>query len=461
MQPVTLFLHLLLKRDQDIPEKIVPVPDHLHRAICTGPFEYILKLHAMKRIILVVAVLTAFSALWNSCSRKEQAGTLRFGLEFTDDGALKSAGSDLFITAALVTITGENGEIVAEKEYLPLYRFGDQYITESLTLPVGRYRLTEFMLIDDAGAIFWATSVEGSPLAHLVSRPLPVPFVIDYEQTTDLHVQVVRVEGHSPSDFGYVRFPVDFVERFCLRVFYSDVFPAGSIDSVPGPDGLWIPAPQFSLSVYMNHRQVLNAPLYSGTNDYEIPLGGDWYRLIATDMHGRQFYQEQFPLEALLKHSCTEGAPPLVIYHEADSGIYITPEGLTEPTISQGVFGNLTIPVDDSTMTEQYDFAPVVHDVYFYPYALMDSVLATNLAPVDCYFPEEMLLMAPVAIARPNSWGYFQVPLEAGRYLYLVKTDMGFYFDAWISSHLPGLVVVNPGEVTEIMIHVIDCSMWM
>ena len=418
-------------------------------------------MHAMKRIALTIAVLTLAGALWNSCSRTEQAGTLRLGLEFTDDGALKSAGSDLYITAALVTIAGENGEIVAEKEHLPLYRFGDQYITEALTLPVGHYTLTEFMLIDDAGTILWATPVAGSPLAHLVRHPLPVPFVIDYEQTTDLYVQVIRVEDHSPSDFGYVRFPVDFVERFCLRVFFSHPFPAEYPDSVPGPDGLWIPAPQFNLSIYIYHRQVLNAPLYSGTNDYEIPLGGDWYRLVATDINGHQFYEEQFPLEALLKHSCAEGAPPLVIYHEADTGIYITPEGLTRPTISQGVFGNLTIPVDDSTMTGQYDFAPVIYDVYFYPYALMDSAMSMNLAPIDCYFPEEMLLIPPVAITRPNSGGYFQVPLEAGRYLYLVKTDMGFYFDAWISSHLPGQVVVYPGEVTEIMIHVIDCSMWM
>ncbi|HER09967.1 MAG TPA: hypothetical protein ENO20_13770 [Bacteroides sp.] len=413
----------------------------------------------MKRMILVVAVLTAFSALWNSCSRTEQAGTLRFGLEFTDDGALKSAGSDLYITAALVTITGENGEIVAEKELLPLYRFGEQYITESLTLPVGNYTLTEFMLTDDAGTILWATPVEGSPLAHLVRRPLPIPFVVGFEQTTDLHVQVVRVEGHSPSDFGYVRFPIDFVERFCLRVFYSYTLPWVYRDSVPGPDGLWMHIPKFTLSVYMNDRQVLNALLYAGVNDYEIPLGGDWYELVATDMDGREFYKEQFPLEELLMHSCTDNAPPLVIYHAADSGVIITPEGLYEPTIAQGVFGNLTVPVDDSIMTGQYDFAPVIYDVYFYPYALMDSAWAMNMGPTGCYFPEDMLLTPPVAIVRPNSGGYFQVPLESGKYLYLVKTDTGFYFDAWISSHLPGQVIVYPGEVTRIMIHVIESLM--
>ncbi len=82
------------------------------------------------------------------------------------------------------------------------------------------------------------------------------------------------------------------------------------------------------------------------------------------------------------------------------------------------------------------------------------------MAPIDCYFPLEMIRMDPVAIVRSNSDGYFQVPLEVGDYLYLVKEDDRYYIDAYISSHTPGLVTVYPNEVTRLLIHITDCSMW-
>jgi hypothetical protein len=415
----------------------------------------------MKKSILILVLVSAIATFWHSCSRTEQKGTLKFGLEFTDNGELKSSLAYPDVTSALVTITGETGEVIFEKEPLTLYRFGEEYVTESLTLPVGRYRLSEFMLADTVGAIRWATPVEGSDLARLVRHPLPVPFSISYEQTTSLDIEVVRVDDYSPADFGYVRFPITFVERFCLKVFYSFTGVDWNNDSIPGPDGSFMPVYPALLHISAGGRQVLHEPMNPGLNNYTVPLVDNWYKLTATDIRGEQFYEEQFPVEELLKHRCAEDNPPLVIYHAADTGIIVTPEGLREPTIAQGVFGTITVPVDDTIMTGEYDFAPVVYDIYFYPYVLMDSLWAGNMGPIDCYFPIEMFQVDPVAIVRSNSEGYFQAPLDAGEYLYLVKTENGFYFDAYISSHLPGKVVVYPGQVTTLNIHVIDCSMWM
>jgi hypothetical protein len=156
---------------------------------------------------------------------------------------------------------------------------------------------------------------------------------------------------------------------------------------------------------------------------------------------------------------------------------------LKEPTIKQGVFGSITLPVDDplpaddteytedgtipsnnqsgdeTVPTEEDDVYPVIRDIYFYPYTLIDSV--RTFGPVDCYFPADFLPMKPVAIVRSNSDGYFQVPLDVGEYLYLVKEGNHYYMDAYISSHLPGFVKVYPEEVTRLLIHLIDCTMWM
>ena len=139
-----------------------------------------------------------------------------------------------------------------------------------------------------------------------------------------------------------------------------------------------------------------------------------------------------------------------------DSSIYITPEGLKEPTISQGVFGMVTMPLVDTTYTEDYRFEGVVRDIYFFPYYAIDSVLY-GMGPVDCLYP--WMPSDPLFISRSNSLGYFQAPLKAGEYLYMVKEGNGFFIDLYVSSHLPGKVEVFENKVTELKIHMIDCSM--
>ena len=80
---------------------------------------------------------------------------------------------------------------------------------------------------------------------------------------------------------------------------------------------------------------------------------------------------------------------------------------------------------------------------------------------MGCYFPADALGMDPLVIVRSNSEGYFQAPLDAGTYLYLVKDGDRYYMDSYVSSHPPGFVMVYPEEVTKLLIHIVDCSMWM
>jgi len=404
---------------------------------------------------------------WPSCTQMEETGELQFGLELSDDPALKSVLVDYDVTAALVTIMGENGERIYDKEYLPIYKFGTEYTTKSLKLPLGEFLLTEFMLIDSSGVVLWATPTAGSPLAHLVRNPLPITFGIRSEATTNLDIQVIRVKDHPPSDFGYVNFDIGFVDRFCLKVFYSSRCMEEWPDGMMGSDGVMAPVHQPRLTIWSGERMLLNEPLNAGLNRYTIPIVSDWYRLTATDCHGMVIYEARLPVKELLEHRCLDNFEPLMIYRDPIPGLIITPEGLKEPTIQQGVFGSITLPVDfpvgfpvnDSLYTDNYDVYPVIRDVYFYPYSVMDSIL--TFAPMDCYFPAEQLSMDPLAIVRSNSEGYFQVPLRAGEFLYLVKEGDRYYMDAYVSSHPPGFVKVYPEKVTKLLIHVVDCSMWM
>lgn len=413
----------------------------------------------MKRVISSFVLFFAASLLiFQSCNKAEETGTIRFGLDdFIEEGQLKSTAADAGLSEALVSIINASGELVYDKEPLPLYRFGGEVITKALKLAVGKYQLVEFMLVDSAGVIQWATPKENSPLANLVSDPLPAGFRVTAEETTELTVEVVRVGTHPPADFGYVSFDIEFVNRFCLQVFYSTRCYEDWNDSIMTADGNFAPVYQSQLVVWAGNRIVLNEALEPGLNYYTLPVYDGYYRFAATNCHHDTTYRHRFLIRELLQHRCGDNFNPLVI-HDGDPNIYVTPEGLVEPTIGQGVFGQLTVAVDDSINTGQYSFKAVTRDVYFFPYFEFDSIFYGN-GPTDCHFNME-IPVEPVFISRANSGGYFQAELDPGIYLYMVKEDEGFYIDLYISSRVPGKVEVKENEVTKLYIHIVDCGLW-
>ena len=415
----------------------------------------------MKKSILLFVFLAATSmVLIQSCDQMYETGTLRFGLEaFIEDAQLKSATPDTRPLEALVSIMDANGELVYDKEVLPLYHFGEELITKSLKLRVGKYQLVEFMLTDSTGTVIWATPKEGSPLAHLVRQPLPKAFRVGANETTKLPVEVVRIGSHPPQDFGYVAFDIHFVKHFCLQVFYSTPC-IDYNDSIYTLDASGSFAPIFMprLLVWTNNQKVLDEYMAPGLNKYALPVTEETYHLMAIDCTMDTIFVGEFTLRALLQHRCGPDYSPLVIYNNHDP-VYVTPEGLMEPDIRQGVFGRITQAVSDTTMTEEYAFEGVVRDIYFFqPYSLMDSMIMSN-SIVNCVWP--WAPSNPVFISRSNSDGYFQAPLAVGTYLYMVKVTGGFFIDLYISSHKPGMVKVYENKVTDLKIHLIDCSMWM
>jgi len=414
---------------------------------------------AMKRVIALYVLMSAASMMiFQSCNKNQETGTISFGLDnFIEDGQLKSAATEIGASEALVSIVNASGELVFDKEPLPLYRFGDGLVTKSLKLEVGKYQLVEFMLVDSAGVILWATPKEGSPLENLVSDPLPAVFRVTADETTKLNVEVVRVGTYTPADFGYVSFDIEFVNRFCLQLFYSTRCYEEWNDSIMTADGSYAPVYQSHLVVWAGDRIVLNESLNPGLNYYTLPVYDGVYRFMATNCHNDTTYRHRFLIKELLRHSCRNEFNPLVIY-DGDTGIYVTPEDLFEPTIGQGVFGQVTVAVNDSSDNGQTGFKAVTRDVYFFPYFEYDSIFY-GTGPVDCHFNMD-IPVEPVFISRTNSSGFFQAALDPGVYLYMVKEDEGFYIDLYISSRVPGRVEVKENEVTKLYIRIVDCGLW-
>jgi len=251
----------------------------------------IMKKHPFQLTALFTGLIILFS-----CSQAEEKGQLTFGLDLVEETLQKAAASETYLTTALVSIMSEEGTLVYDKEPVELIRFGDGLITRSLRLPVGGFTLTEFMITDASGEVLWATPMEGSSLAGLVRNPLPQYFKIHPNESTSVNIQVIRVGNHPPEDFGYAEFNIDFVERFCLKVHYTQVCPWYEFDSIVGPDGVMIPYYQSRLMVYTNDQLVLEEAMYPGINHYQLPLIRGSYLVMAIGCDGNSIFKEYFSL---------------------------------------------------------------------------------------------------------------------------------------------------------------------
>jgi hypothetical protein len=414
--------------------------------------------------VIFMASLTIFS-----CSKNEetQAGSIEFGMDPIMEDALKSAGTNYYNgTAALVTIVNQEGEKIYDKEYLPFYAFGQSFVTKSLKLNVGRYILTEFMLVDSSGTVTWATPAEGSRLAPLVDDPVPIHFAVYANNTTQVNPQVVRVANHHPDDFGYVNFNVAFIENFCINLYLESLCMGTLYDSLYMDPGFGMPFYASRIVIFSDGAFLTESYLTEGKNRVLVPRGYDTYNIRVFDCGNQLCYREMFGADELRKFSCDDGEFLYIECGPQEPEIIITPEDNTEPTIEQGVFGQVTDPgldyymLNDSSMLDpggvaDYQRFPMMTDIYIYKTDIADTVYypaTTN----DCYYYPD-LNIEPCAVVRTNSSGYYQLPLEEGRYSYLVKTPLGFYIDAWVSSHVPGRFEVHTGEVTILNIHVQPC----
>lgn len=412
----------------------------------------------MKRGIYYLSAIILSLLTLSSCNQTEERGRLTLGFDLVDESLQKSASTDDYLSYALLTIVSEDGSLIYDKEPVELIHFGTGLVTRSLELPVGGFMLSEFMLTDTAGMVLWATPKAGSRLAGLVNEPLPQSFRIHADQSTSVNIQVIRVGTRPPEDFGYVEFNIDFIERFCLKVEFANRFPDCGNDSLMGPEGSMMPYYQSRLIIYAGERLILNERLDEGLNRFELPIVSKWYLVTATGCDGQTFFKQDFSLDELSMFSCDPNNPPLVIHYGEEPNVIITPEGLYQPTIKQGVFGQITGPLDSFMDSSYYDVQPLIQDICFFPYHVLDSLY--TFAPINCFVSFDMVPWEPLVTVRSNSEGFFQLKLEAGEYLYMVKTEEGYYMDAYISSHRPGHVMVYPEEVSELSIHVVDCSMW-
>lgn len=154
--------------------------------------------------------MAALSLIFISQSCNEDIETnsqpVRIGFTISSDDEKQGIpeGSHL-----VMTIESQGGEPVLQLSEVEFYSSGNRFVTEPLSLPSGRYRITDFMVVDQNDEMLFAVPKKTGVLEKVISHPLDLNFNISPGHNpfaTDL--QLLSVNNFKPEDFGYQSFKI-------------------------------------------------------------------------------------------------------------------------------------------------------------------------------------------------------------------------------------------------------------
>lgn len=187
-----------------------------------------------KKLTLLFAFVAIF-AIWLGCSENnsitepssQNQSHVEFGFTTSSQNTLSlesfepQAPVSDFPNAKkiMVSITDENDDPTNYTDtILTLIDFSGEFITQSLPLAPGNYKLSKFIVLDENNQAIYATPLSGSSKAHLVSTPLPYAFSTASNQVSKVMPEVITTEGIPASEFGYTVFDFQQVEVYAFQI---------------------------------------------------------------------------------------------------------------------------------------------------------------------------------------------------------------------------------------------------
>jgi hypothetical protein len=173
----------------------------------------------MKHILSISLILFILAGLLNSCKESPNDGVLKESkVEFAfSSGQIKSANGQ-GLTNVVISVEDLQGNVVLNSEKIDIYHMNGRYISESVALTVGDYKLKRFLVLNGENDVVYATPIEGSDKADLVNDPLPINFYISEDSITEVTPEVVNVADSNPEDFGYVSFSFEIADSFKIKM---------------------------------------------------------------------------------------------------------------------------------------------------------------------------------------------------------------------------------------------------
>ncbi|HUV01487.1 MAG TPA: DNRLRE domain-containing protein [Bacteroidales bacterium] len=167
-------------------------------------------------LTLILLTVIGFSSCENKMTDNFGKGKAEFSLTMPDEMSKSLSGSSLdsgiISYHIMVSIEDMEGNAVLSDSLIPIYTFGPAFISENVELEKGEFNLTRFLVINTSGAVVYAAPIEGSPLAYLVNKPLPLRFSILPDQVTRIAPEVLLVGDQAPGQFGYASFGMQIIK---------------------------------------------------------------------------------------------------------------------------------------------------------------------------------------------------------------------------------------------------------
>jgi hypothetical protein len=179
----------------------------------------------MKRMKLFslafLAILFCFSCTEDAPVRKQKVQFELSVVPLAENAAGRvQSPSEIPANAKLrLSLETSAGEEIFNMEDFDLLRVGDNVITPAIELSPGTYVITDFMIVNAADEVLFATPRSTSPLSRFVANPLDVVFTVEKDHSTKIAMEVVPVSESLPEDFGYATFGINVVRPFPIAVF--------------------------------------------------------------------------------------------------------------------------------------------------------------------------------------------------------------------------------------------------
>jgi hypothetical protein len=259
-----------------------------------------------------------------SCKKESIKSDEVFGnLEFSFSSNTQKSASNInsladesSLSTLVIAIEDENGNLVKNYEKIELFNLNGYYISKPVSLLVGNYKLTQFMVLDQNDSIVYLSPMQNSPKAYLVTNPLPLEFSISKDITNKIVPEVLSTKDSKPEDFGYTTFAFDVVETFDFLIgtfIYNESITNYELTTA----NIQIFAD--SLLVYsgdLGNQITDSSALNNGkTNQITLPERYNYYTLKVAKQ-GFYTYEKTFTKEELKLHFLSSDKGPLIVILE-------------------------------------------------------------------------------------------------------------------------------------------------
>lgn len=157
--------------------------------------------------------------LFSSCDKQnnepEQVNT-QVQFSFIEK-SLKTTNENSLSTV-VISIEDLEGNIIKNSESINLFDMNGHYISEPIDLLTGDYTLTQYLILNDANEVVYASPLTDSPKAYLVDQPLPIGFTAVKDEVVTISPEVLSTANCTPEDFGYATFGFQVVSTFDFLV---------------------------------------------------------------------------------------------------------------------------------------------------------------------------------------------------------------------------------------------------